>query len=190
MTYVVDILIQSWREEQSSRPLQALPATFTESVKELVASLEQALSTLADGSLQAAVTRKEIELVKYLWNDLLKIRKQKIDEAVAEGIPVKEECLLAFELEYNRSVRGVAYKYGAGKNIFPDPRMNRELSSNYMTIRLVQDAGEFVGLDLRTYGPFKKEDVVYMPKEHAEILISDGKARRVMVPVHASGAST
>nr|MDO8085016.1 hypothetical protein [Candidatus Sigynarchaeum springense] len=189
MTYVVDLLIQNWREEQSTKPLQPLPASFTGSVKELVASLDQALSTLAEGSLQAAITRKEIEMVKYLWNDLLKIRKQKIVAAAVEGIPVKEDCLLDFELEYHQSLRGMEFNYGAGKNIFPDNRINRELSSNYLTIRLVQDAGEFVGLDLRTYGPFKKEDVVYMPKEHAEILINDGKAKRVMIPAVASGAS-
>ncbi len=182
MTYIVDLLVQNWREEQSSKQLQTLPATFTESVKELVTSLEQALSTLPEGGLQAAITRKEIEMVKYLWNDLLKIRRQKLDAAVAEGIPVKEEYLLDFELEYHQALRGMAFKYGAGKNIFPDSRVNRELSSNYLTIRLVQDAGEFVGLDLRTYGPFKKEDVVYMPKEHAEILVNDGKAKRIMVP--------
>ncbi len=183
MTYIVDLLIQTWREEQSSKQLQALPATFTGSVKELITSLDQALPTLAEGGLQAAITRKEIEMIKYLWNDLLKIRKQKLDAAVTEGIPVKEECVLDFEREYYQSLRGMVFKYGVGKNIFPEVRMNRELSSNYMTIRMVQDAGEFVGLDLRTYGPFKKEDVVYMPKEHAEILINDGKAKRIIIPV-------
>ncbi|MEX2681576.1 MAG: hypothetical protein Q6373_008245 [Candidatus Sigynarchaeota archaeon] len=189
MTYVVDVLLQSWREEQSTKILQPLPASFTESVKELVASLDQTLSTLVDASLQATITRKEIELVKYLWNDLLKIRKQKIDKAAVEGIPVKENCLLDFELEYYQAVRSMEFKYSAGKNIFPDTRANRELSSNYLTIRLVQDAGEFVGLDLRIYGPFKKEDIVYMPKEHAEILINDGKAKQIMIPAAASEAS-
>ncbi len=182
MTYIVDLLIQNWREEQASKPLQALPATITGSVKELVASLDQALSTLAEGSLQAAITRKEVEMVKYLWNDLLKIRKQKLEAAVATGVPVNDEYLLDFEVEYFKSLRGVAFKYDVGRNIFPDTRVNRELSSNYMTVRLVQDAAEFVGLDLRTYGPFKKEDIAYLPKEHAEILITDGKAKRVMVP--------
>jgi DNA replication initiation complex subunit (GINS family) len=182
MTYIVDMLIQNWREEQASKPLQALTAAFTDSVKELVTTLDQALSTLAEGTLQAAVTRKEVEMTKYLWNDLLKIRKQKLEAAVAAGVPVNEEYLLDFEAEYFKSLRGVAFKYDAGRNIFPDTRVNRELSSNYMTIRLVQDAAEFVGLDLRTYGPFKKEDIAYLPKEHAEILITDGKAKRVVLP--------
>jgi DNA replication initiation complex subunit (GINS family) len=182
MTYIVDLLIQNWREEQASKSLQALPATFTDGVKELFTSLDKALSTLTEGSLQAAITRKEVEMVKYLWNDLLKIRKQKLEVAVTSGVPVKEEYLLDFEVEYYRSLRGMSFKYDSGKNIFPDTRVNREMSSNYLTIRLLQDSTEFVGLDLHTYGPFKKEDVAYMPKEHAEILVSDGKAKRVMIP--------
>lgn len=182
MTYIVDLLIQTWREEQSSKPLQALPAQITGSVKELVASLEQSLSSLAEGTLQSAITRKEIEMVKYLWNDLLKIRKQKLEAAVASGIPVNEQSLVDFEAEYFRSMRGIFFKYEAGRSIFPDNRASRELSENYLTVRLVQDAAEFVGLDLRTYGPFKKEDIAYMPNEHAEILITDGKAKRVMLP--------
>jgi DNA replication initiation complex subunit (GINS family) len=182
VTYIIDLLIQNWREEQASKPLQALPATFTDAVKELFTSLDKALSALAEGSLQATIMRKEIEMVKYLWNDLLKIRKQKLEGAVAGGVPVKEECLLDFEVEYYRSFRGTTFKYDTGKNIFPDTRVNREMSSNYLTIRMVLDSAEFVGMDLRTYGPFKKEDIAYLPKEHAEILISDGKAKRVMIP--------
>lgn len=182
MTYIVDSLIQGWREEQASKPLQALDATFAGAVKDLVTSLDHALSTIAEGTLQAAIIRKELDLVRYLWNDLLKLRKRKLEAAVAAGLPVNEDYLLDFEAELYKAMRGMSFKYDAGRNIFPDTRINRELSSNYLTIRMVQDSAEFVGLDLRTYGPFKKEDIVYMPKEHAEILIGDGKAKRIMLP--------
>jgi hypothetical protein len=182
MTYTVDVLVQSWREEQGNKAVQPLPGKIAADIKGLVTTIEKVMSTAGEGSLQAAVARKEIENIKYLWNDLLKIRKEKIDRSVQAGIPVNEQCLLDFETEYYKAASGIVFRYEAGKGIFPEARGMRELSSNYMTIRLVQDAAEFVGLDLRTYGPFKKEDIAYMPTEHASILEKEGKAKKVAIP--------
>ncbi len=75
----------------------------------------------------------------------------------------------------------MAYKYDASKVLFSEKPADREISSNYMAIRLIQDAADFVAIDLRTYGPFKKEDIAFLPKEHAEIMITEGKAKRISV---------
>jgi len=121
-------------------------------------------------------------MIKYLYSDLLKLRKKKIEMAIQSGTPISEQSLLDFEVEYYKSLGSMAYKYDASKVLFSETRADREISSNYMAIRLIQDAADFVAIDLRTYGPFKKEDIAYLPKEHAEIMIAEGKAKRISVP--------
>jgi len=180
VTYIIDLLITAWREEQSTKPLQPLPEKFTESIKDISTSLDKAITAMKEGSLQMAIARKEVEMLKYLWTDLLKIRKGKIEHAIQAGVPVNEQLLLDFEAEYYKALGSIAYKYDASKNIFPETRVPQEISSNYMAIRLINDAADFVAIDLRTYGPFKKEDIAYLPKEHAEIMIKEGKAKRIM----------
>lgn len=175
-------MIQVWKEEQSGKAIQALDTKFTESMKELASSLDQTLSALQEGSLQATIIKKEIEMIKYLYNDLVKIRRQKIETAIQSGTPVSEQVLLDFEVEYYKSFGSMAYKYDASKAIFSETRADHEISSNYMAIRLIEDAADFVAIDLRTYGPFKKEDIAFLPKEHAEIMITEGKAKRISLP--------
>ncbi len=50
-----------------------------------------------------------------------------------------------------------------------------------ITVRLLQDLPEIVGIDGKIYGPFKKEDVVNLPKENAEALIKRGVAEKIDV---------
>jgi len=46
----------------------------------------------------------------------------------------------------------------------------------YVFVRITSDVPKFVGIDLVEYGPFKKGDVVKLPKENANLLLKNGYA--------------
>ncbi len=46
----------------------------------------------------------------------------------------------------------------------------------YVKIRVLKDLPAIVGVDLKTYGPFKKREVYELPKENAEALVKQGVA--------------
>ena len=48
-----------------------------------------------------------------------------------------------------------------------------------MLLRLQEDMKEIMGIDLKIYGPFKKEDLVYLPKENADILVQKEIAKPI-----------
>jgi len=48
-------------------------------------------------------------------------------------------------------------------------------------VRFLQDIPEIVGVDLKIYGPYKKEDVGSLPKENAKALIMQGAAVQIEV---------
>ena len=53
-------------------------------------------------------------------------------------------------------------------------------SSNLVVIRILQDIEEeIVGIDLKNYGPFKKEDIATIPEKNAMLLIE----KNVAMPV-------
>jgi len=54
--------------------------------------------------------------------------------------------------------------------------------SELVLVRFLQDVPPIVGVDLKTYGPFKKEDVANLPRENAEALVKQGLAKRVGAP--------
>ena len=44
---------------------------------------------------------------------------------------------------------------------------------DYTLIRIIKTTPELVGLDLRIYGPFQKEDIVNLPGKNARILVNE-----------------
>ena len=48
-----------------------------------------------------------------------------------------------------------------------------------MVVRFLKDVPSIVGVDLKTYGPFKSEDVASLPIENARVLIRQGLAVEV-----------
>jgi hypothetical protein len=54
-----------------------------------------------------------------------------------------------------------------------------EKQLDYVLIRILGDVPELVGEDLRIYGPFKNQEVVNLPKNNAEIIISERKAEKL-----------
>lgn len=54
-----------------------------------------------------------------------------------------------------------------------------EAAAKKMLIRMLGDVPSLVGADLKTYGPYKKEDVALLPAPNAEALIKRGMAVEV-----------
>ena len=58
----------------------------------------------------------------------------------------------------------------------------REISSRAgkdnepLMVRFVKDVPSIIGVDLKTHGPFTKEDIAKLPHENAESLIRQGAA--------------
>jgi DNA replication factor GINS len=50
-----------------------------------------------------------------------------------------------------------------------------------MTIRFLRAVPAIIGIDMKTYGPFKAEDLASMPVENAENLIRRGIAKEVEI---------
>ena len=61
-------------------------------------------------------------------------------------------------------------------------KISREKSEEIkrkMVVRFLKDVPSIVGVDLKTYGPFKSEDVASIPIENAKVLIRQGLAVEV-----------
>jgi len=48
-------------------------------------------------------------------------------------------------------------------------------------LRFLQEIPEIVGVDLKIYGPYKKEDVGSLPAQNAQGLINQGAAKLIDV---------
>lgn len=55
-----------------------------------------------------------------------------------------------------------------------------ELEINYTLIRFLKKTPALMGMDLKKYGPFEKEDVVFLPSKNAKILIAEEIADQII----------
>ena len=56
------------------------------------------------------------------------------------------------------------------------PKKDAESTENHKTLTFIQEVPQFLGRNLETYGPFKKEDIAKLPKEIAKILVEKKQA--------------
>ncbi|MCC6012934.1 MAG: hypothetical protein LM593_01020 [Candidatus Verstraetearchaeota archaeon] len=93
----------------------------------------------------------EIKRVRLLLEKIIKIRKEKKALKSIESITdVFDEFILLLE--------------------------KKTESPKRILVRILQDVSSFIGIDGRTYGPYKAEDVVSLPLQNAEVLIKRGVA--------------
>ncbi|MHA1671655.1 MAG: DNA replication complex subunit Gins51 [Promethearchaeota archaeon] len=57
--------------------------------------------------------------------------------------------------------------------------LQEETEYQYTLVRMVKKSPPLVGVDLKTYGPFEKEDVINLPYKNAIILINEKFAEKI-----------
>ena len=100
--------------------------------------------------------------------NLLPIEKKLFEELV--------EILQKFRKE---NLFKIINEYKLPENISPQEPKELKTQENPTRIRLMDNVPEFAGTDLKIYGPYEKDQVVELPKEIADLLISTNKAVEV-----------
>ncbi|HIJ97830.1 TPA: DNA replication complex GINS family protein [archaeon] len=61
-------------------------------------------------------------------------------------------------------------------DLIPEKKGN---GGEFLKVEVLDELPEIVGTDLKDYGPYKKGDVVSIPRENAQLFISNGKAKEL-----------
>ncbi len=68
-----------------------------------------------------------------------------------------------------------------------EPSNSPEPRENQLLLRFVKDIPSIIGVDLKTHGPFLKEDIAVLPFENVESLIRQGTAFEIRPTQHDNG---
>lgn len=179
-------LYNAWKREKESVNLQSLPKDFYVRAARYLKKIREESRMLDAKTVKARLMRRESENVKRLVQELVWLRYGKIMRAAAAGeVPLRE----ALTAEEERVHDGVApltefYKNLLGGILRGRPsatkveRRKRERPRK-IVVRFLRDIPAIIGADMKTYGPFKSEDVATLPIENAKVLIKQGVAAEV-----------
>ncbi|HKM77564.1 MAG TPA: hypothetical protein VJZ03_00685 [Candidatus Bathyarchaeia archaeon] len=170
-------LYKAWKSEKTNIVPQPLPSDFYQRATAFVKNLEDELSSADTNTLQTRLLAREMNISKRLLNDLKQARLHKIISGVQSHIPIQTGNLIEEEIALNANI-----SQSLSSLIQEHQQLAQDNSANPLTtVRFLQDIPEIVGVDLKIYGPFNKEDVASLPLANAQALEKQGAVKAVEV---------
>jgi DNA replication factor GINS len=174
-----DEIQQAWKRELQNPELQPLRQGFFKDLASYIKRLKEAQKNLDPKSLKAIVMDEETKRLEQLLNQLVDRRLEKLwshanQDQVANLEPSEKQVYQDFS--------GISRHYQKFKEELlqgrePSGSMKRERTT--LMVRFVKDVPSIIGVDLKTHGPFLKEDIAKLPFENAESLIRQGAALEI-----------
>jgi DNA replication factor GINS len=185
---VYNELYAAWQREISEASLGGLPSDFYARIKEYVKRINQEDALLEKKSVKVSLLEHEAQNVRRMLEELLKLRYQKIIDAVTELQKVPSELLtveeaktcerfLSFTDNYQRFSESLMQGQATLKfETATAPSSVPQAVNKRLTIRFSKSIPAIMGADLKSYGPFVAEDVASLPADNAKILVKQGLA--------------
>jgi len=177
------LYVELYNAWQSEEELQPLPENFYSDVATYLKSLMEEVRGLDEQSLKAQLKRQELDRANYLVKSLILRRFRKmISLLFLEGKGVNKANLSGVEKVIYNEMEMVGKKMDeAIECVVSGSRLevtSREHPERVL-LRFLQEVPALVGVDMKTYGPFKVEDVALIPVKNVESLIRGGFVKRV-----------
>jgi DNA replication initiation complex subunit (GINS family) len=195
-----DSVREAYRRERSSAVLQALNTDFYEKVLEYIARKKGELESARErggrfGNKLVKHHETELENAIMTLHQLAELREKKIlILALAQSKTLTKSDLkfTPIEKRFFNDVLGLINKKRSKifkdeipaivdialdepvKEVEPPPK---KIKDGLIQVEFLEDTSKFLGLDLKTYGPYQKGQHTELPKELIELLTSKGKAK-------------
>lgn len=173
-------LYDAWKKEKESSGIQTLSKTFYAELATYMKRIREEGRMLDKRTTKARLMEREFENAKRLAKELVKLRYDKALRNAASGKSMPGETLTAEEEKLHGEILPLAESY---KHFLKDILRGRvshveeeEKPKKLQLVRFLQEIPAIVGADMKTYGPFKPEDIATLPRENARILVERAAA--------------
>lgn len=177
-------LYEAWNREKESAELQPLPRDFYTRLAEYVRKLREEGRMLDEKTTKARLLMRESKNVLRMAKEIIALRQRKAANEVfaseivhSDGLTQEEEKLLGQVAPSFESFQAVTREILSGR----PPHVEDKIPPKKRALRFIKEAPAIIGADMRTYGPFKPEDVASVPKENAKVLVKQGIAVEIEV---------
>jgi DNA replication initiation complex subunit (GINS family) len=175
-------LYNAWKLEFENNELEKLPPEFYSQISEYVRKLREEGRMLDKRTLKTTLLKKEMENARIMVHGLIQIRYRKIVAKIAKGEEIPQDSLTPEEKTIyskispsSETIQTFAKEIIRGQT----PQVKVETERRRAALRFLQEVPAIIGADMKTYGPFKIEDVAALPIENTKILTKQGLAEKV-----------
>jgi DNA replication factor GINS len=177
-------LYDAWKRELENVELEKLLSDFYSRTADYLKRLKEEGRMLDKRTVKAHLLKDEMQNVKHMVHELIQARYRKLVKKAAEGERIPSSFLTMEEKKIYAAVLPVAEAYHSlAENILRGytQKVNVEQKHKNAVLRFLKKVPEIIGADMKTYGPFKIEDVASLPLDNSKILVKQSLAERVEV---------
>jgi len=175
-------LNELWKRELESGELEKLSPDFYSGVADYLRRLKEEGRMLDKRTMKANLLEKEAQNVIHMAHDLVRARYKKIVKKIIKGEKLQSNTLTVEEEKIYAGFSSLAETYSSfTKNILRgyEPKIEAKQAHKRAVLRFLKGVPEIIGADMKTYGPFKVEDVASLPIENAKVLVKQGLTEKV-----------
>jgi len=177
-------LYENWKQEITNTELGKLPPVFYSRVAEYMRKLREESRMLDKKTAKAVLLKKETIYARRMLQELIKTRYNKLIEIAIKSKNASPDTLTEEETAFYAKYSSLTEAY---RNFIESivhghmPKIHDETKQKRMTLRFSKEVPAIIGVDMKTYGPFKTEDVASLPFENCRILIKQGLAAKIEI---------
>ena len=175
-------LYDSWKEEKDNVLIGELNRDFYSKVANYLSRIRNELEVLDENSIKANLIIREFEFAEKIIKDIIQLRYEKninlaltLEVSPVKTLPDEEREIQESIVPLLRSYQSLLSDMLAGHLESSDKTVAKE----YILVRFIDSIPAIIGSDMKTYGPFKQEDVATLPLKNANILIRRGVAVKI-----------
>ena len=187
MPTMYEEVFEAWRRELRWKELQSLDPDFFKRTASHIRRLREAQRNLDMKSLKSGILEEEVERLEQLIREIVGRRMEKIGSASRLNRPVSIAVSEKWVLDELVSVSRHVERFENDLVQGVEPTLSPEPERRGLLVRFVKEVPAIMGVDLRTHGPFLKEDVADLPSENATSLIRQGLAVEIRTLVRENG---
>ncbi|MFW9985259.1 MAG: hypothetical protein ACFFDJ_01705 [Candidatus Odinarchaeota archaeon] len=172
-------LLERWQAERDALELLPLRDSFLQNLREYIEQVLDRTQSEELTALQRQLLETELTNLQFMMKSLLQIRVKKIlthllDQEIDYDLLTRSERRFADQI--SRNLRSVLLPVN---DLFT--RLEEEGSSRLLLVRFLEDHPQLIGVDLKTYGPFRADDLATLPAENARLIIRKNQAEPVSI---------
>lgn len=176
-TITFELIRKIQKEEANSPKLTKIPENFYESVKNYLQQKRSLAEKLPDRRNSV-----EIKNVERLVEDIFNRRERKIVTWAVNSARAKISVENLTEEEKDFFDKILSLIKSRREKILGEFFGKDKAQKESFTLVVFKEAvPEFVGADMKTYGPFEKGDIAKLPPENMKILIEKGLAEELKI---------
>lgn len=168
-----EFIRRTQREEQREPKLSKIPEDFYHKARVYLEGKRKLSEKRKD-----KLTSIEAKNIERLLEDIFNRRETKIlnHAIITTRTDIPPQNLIEDEKEFFESTVNMLR---VQRERVLNTLLKKTKEEDFEMIKFIEDVDEFVGIDLKKYGPFKKGDKAKIPRENAQLLKKAKKAKKV-----------